>query len=407
MESIHIWLRAETKPNERRRALTPEKCRLLVERGELWLRKFVPLLDYNQSLLWHSLVVHGQHDERESRLLYLEKWLCVAVFLYPCSGVTKSCTRGGLSSKQSVPGVNMVPCGSWVSAPKDAYILGLKELPFCEEPISQKHIFFAHAYKSQTGWEDLLYRFIQGGGSILDIEYMTDENGNRVVAEFSAMAGLCGLGIGILAWCHQQISPDKPMPAIKPYSSEAALIDHIRMELKQVAKFKDISDVFPSIIVIGALGRCGKGAIELAHKVGIPETAIAKWDLDETKHGGPFKEILKYDILANCILLTENISPFVTKDMLELEERLVSWIVSKSSNRPVDVSAIDHLPSVLPCNSSERFANKMTPYLLSLPEDPAWVRTRQMFEGKADEAQKVKEKYLSSVIFRDKQTVGL
>jgi len=30
-----------------------------------------------------------------------------------------------------------------------------------------------------------------------------------------------------------------------------------------------------------------------------------------------------------------------------------------------------------------------------------------MFEGKADEAQKVKEKYLSSVIFRDKQTVGL
>lgn len=34
-------------------------------------------------------------------------------------------------------------------------------------------------------------------------------------------------------------------------------------------------------------------------------TAIAKWDLDETKHGGPFKEILKYDILVNCILLTE------------------------------------------------------------------------------------------------------
>lgn len=28
------------------------------------------------------------------------------------------------------------------------------------------------------------------------------------------------------------------MPAIKPYCSEAALVDHIRMELKQVAKFK-------------------------------------------------------------------------------------------------------------------------------------------------------------------------
>ena len=37
-----------------------------------------------------------------------------------------------------------------------------------------------------------------------------------------------------------------------------------------------------------------------------------------------------------------------------------------SSSRPVDVSAIDHLPSVLPRESSERFANKMTSYLLKL-----------------------------------------
>ena len=37
-----------------------------------------------------------------------------------------------------------------------------------------------------------------------------------------------------------------------------------------------------------------------------------------------------------------------------------------SSSKPVDVSAIDHLPSVLPRESSERFANKMTPYLLKL-----------------------------------------
>lgn len=34
-------------------------------------------------------------------------------------------------------------------------------------------------------------------------------------------------------------------------------------------------------------------------------SAIAEWDLDETKPGGPFKEILGYDILVNCILLME------------------------------------------------------------------------------------------------------
>lgn len=47
----------------------------------------------------------------------------------------------------SIPGVNMVPCGSWISAPKEAFILGLKELPFSDDPISQRHIFFAHAFK--------------------------------------------------------------------------------------------------------------------------------------------------------------------------------------------------------------------------------------------------------------------
>lgn len=41
----------------------------------------------------------------------------------------------------------MVPAGSWVSAPKEAIILGLKELPHSEDPISQRHIFFAHAFK--------------------------------------------------------------------------------------------------------------------------------------------------------------------------------------------------------------------------------------------------------------------
>ncbi|XP_068722799.1 uncharacterized protein [Montipora capricornis] len=373
MDALHIWLRAETKPNEQRRALTPDKCRLLVERG------FQVTVEYSDQCAFKN-----------------EEFHCV-------------------------PGVHMVPCGSWVGAPKDAYILGLKELPFCMDPISNRHIFFAHAYKYQTGWENLLLRFIKGGGSILDIEFMTDENGRRVVAEFSSMAGLGGMGLGILAWCHQQISPGKPVPAVKPYSSEAAFIDHIRIELKQVAKLKGVPEVCPRVIVIGALGRCGKGAIKMAHKVGIPESAIAKWDLDETKGGGPFKEILEYDILVNCILLMEEIPPFVTKDMLESEGRKLGVVVDVScdpnsannplpfydsattfdkpcrrvklnSNRPVDVCAIDHFPSVLHRESSERFANRMTPYLLNLPEDPVWVRTRQMFERKAEEAQNVLEK---------------
>ena len=32
-----------------------------------------------------------------------------------------------------------------------------------------------------------------------------------------------------------------------------------------------LPEVFPRIIVIGALGRCGKGALEIAHKLGVPK----------------------------------------------------------------------------------------------------------------------------------------
>ena len=43
---------------------------------------------------------------------------------------------------------------------------------------------------------------------------------------------------------------------------------------------------------MGALGRCGGGAVDFARKAGIPEENIIKWDMNETKGGGPFPQIL-------------------------------------------------------------------------------------------------------------------
>lgn len=321
MDCCHIWLRAETKPNEQRRALTPDKCKLLLEKG------FKVTVELSDQCVFKD-----------------EEFQCI-------------------------PGVNMVPSGSWVSAPKEAVILGLKELPSSEDPITQRHIFFAHAYKNQTGWANLLHRFIKGGGSILDIEFMTDENGRRVVAEFSGMAGLGGMGVGILAWCHQQISADKPMPAVKPYYSEAAFIDHITQQLKKVAKIKGVPEVFPRIIVIGALGRCGRGALEMANKIGIPKNLSVVVDVS-CDPNSPYNPLPFYNSATTFDQPCERVKLF-------------------NSSKPVDVSAIDHLPSVLPRESSERFANKMTPYLLKLDKDPVWARTKTMFDKKAEEAKRL------------------
>ena len=35
--------------------------------------------------------------------------------------------------------------------------------------------------------------------------------------------------------------------------------------------YSGVPEVFPRIFVIGALGRCGRGAVQMAHKIGIPK----------------------------------------------------------------------------------------------------------------------------------------
>lgn len=48
----------------------------------------------------------------------------------------------------------------------------------------------------------------------------------------------------------------------------------------------------PSVFVLGALGRCGSGAVDLFKKAGVPEENITRWDLEETRHRtGPYDEM--------------------------------------------------------------------------------------------------------------------
>lgn len=54
------------------------------------------------------------------------------------------------------------------------------------------------------------------------------------------------------------------------------------------------------MLVIGALGRCGRGAVDLCLKVGISTENVLKWDMAETAKGGPFIEIVE----CGCITLS-------------------------------------------------------------------------------------------------------
>lgn len=361
-EPVIIHLRAETKPLEARAALTPTTTKQLLDAG---FQVYV--------------------EESSQSTFKSEEYAAV--------------------------GATIVPEGSWKEAPKDRIILGLKELPENETfPLVHEHIQFAHCYKDQAGWKDVLGRFPAGNGTLYDLEFLEDDNGRRVAA-FGFYAGFAGAAIGVLDWAFKQTHPDSEnLPGVTPYPNEEALIADVKQQLS--AALEKTGGQYPTALVIGALGRCGSGAIDFFNKVGIPDGNVKKWDMAETAPGGPFQEIVQSDIFVNCIYLSKPIPPFIDFDSLNVADRKLRTIVDVSADTtnphnpipvytiatvfndptvPVEttqgpklsVCSIDHLPSLLPREASEFFSRDLMPSLLQLPNrhtSPVWVRAKQLFD---------------------------
>ena len=150
---------------------------------------------------------------------------------------------------------------SWPTAPKDIPIIGLKELPLSDDPLPHTHIQFAHCYKNQAGWSSVLARFHNGGGKLYDLEFLTDGNGRRVAA-FGFHAGFAGAAAGALALASAQAG--ETLGHLHPYSNETEMVNAVKEKLGDDAKKT-------RALVIGALGRCGRGAVELFRKIGLEE----------------------------------------------------------------------------------------------------------------------------------------
>jgi hypothetical protein len=72
---------------------------------------------------------------------------------------------------------------------------------------------------------------------------------------------------------------DQPFPAVSSYPNEDALIADVK---KAVAQGTEKAGKAPRVLIIGALGRCGTGAVDLCLRAGVPTESILKWDLAET-----------------------------------------------------------------------------------------------------------------------------
>lgn len=169
-------------------------------------------------------------------------------------------------------GATLVPEGSWPEAPANHVILGLKELPEEDFPLEHTHVQFAHCYKGQDGWDKVLRRFPRGGGTLLDLEFLADSNGRRVAA-FGYHAGFAGAALAVEAWAWQLDHGSKPMRSVTPAKNEDELLLHVRTCL---AAGEKIAGKTPRPMVMGALGRCGRGAVDLFERVGIPPQNITK-----------------------------------------------------------------------------------------------------------------------------------
>jgi saccharopine dehydrogenase (NAD+, L-lysine-forming) len=135
-------------------------------------------------------------------------------------------------------------------------------------------------------------------------------------------------------WAWQLTHPKgEPLPGVEAftdgrgyYNNESELITQLK---EDVAAGEKVAGRKPSSLVLGALGRCGSGAVDLLEKIGCPE--ILKWDLAETKErDGPYPEIIESDIFVNCIYLSKPIPPFVNKESLKSPSRKLSVVCDVS-----------------------------------------------------------------------------
>ena len=205
-----------------------------------------------------------------------------------------------------------------------------------------------------------------------------------------------------------------PLPGKTHYAYKKDLDDEVKASVAKGAQSN--GGKLPQIFIMGYLGRCGTGAREMCETAGIPSQNLIKYDIPETKdQPGPYSAIKESDIFINCIYLDKPIPPFVTVGFLKQDngvKRNLSTVVDIScdttnphnpipfcdtptsfthptitvpgfSNPPLSYCTIDHLPSLLPREASEKFCADLAPFLQQLPqrnEAPVWMGAKNLFE---------------------------
>ncbi|WP_436969653.1 saccharopine dehydrogenase [Kitasatospora cineracea] len=341
-ETLQLWMRHETRPSEHRAALSPRDAGRLVGHG-----------------------VRLTVEDSPQRVFPLAEYVAA--------------------------GCSTAPPGSWATdCPVEYYVLGLKELPPAPARLRHRHLMFGHAYRGQPGAPALLRRFADGGGALLDLESLVDDDGRRIAA-FGRWAGYAGATLAVLRHRGALTAP---------------LTRSTRAELDLRLRPPHRAGDGASALVIGADGRCGAGACEALRTAGIEPT---RWTGPGT--GAVDRSaVLAHDILVNAIGTAVPVAPFLTEDDLDdpgrrlsvvcdvtcdvgtdrnalpVYDRVTDWNRPvrrlRARPRPLDLIAIDNLPSLLAAEASRAYSAALWPHLLRLGEGSAvWDRCRREYRS--------------------------
>jgi len=336
-QGLQLWMRSEQRPTERRAPIVPSDAATLVAQG-------------------------------------------IRVV------VEDSPNRAFPAREYAAAGCRIVEPGTWVDAPSEAYVLGLKELPDAPLALRHRHVFFGHAYKGQAAGRELLDRFITGGGALLDLEYLVDDTGRRLAA-FGYWAGYVGAALAVL---HVRGALRTPLEPTTKQELDAGL--------------GVPSDVAVRALVIGALGRSGRGACEALTIASVP---VTRWDVAETRELDR-AALLGHDLLVNAVLATRAVPPFVRPqdvddpsrrlalicdvtcdvtsevNVLPVYDEVTDWeypVRRLWQEPPLDIIAIDNLPSLLPREASIAFSAELTAHLPALTDSAGtWAACRAQFD---------------------------
>ena len=297
-------------------------------------------------------------------------------------------------------GCRLVPAGSWTGAAHDTLIVGLKELPPDPPALTNRMVHFAHIYKDQFGWQDEMRRFRRGGGTLYDIEFLTDGHGRRKAA-FGYWAGWMGAALAIWRHLARDLGEQGPVAGLTSFADREA----VKAEITTLAAR---ATTLPRCIVIGAKGRSGTGA---ADALAVAGCAITRWDKEETVDIDR-KALLGHDLLVNCVLMTgpglrligpedltspdmkiKTISdvscdPLSSYNPLPIYEAPTGWqtpfivVGTNADAQAIELTAIDNLPSLIPRESSEDFSSQFLTCLLRFDQGDEWQAAKCVFDQK-------------------------